>query len=140
MQADPLVSKVSELIRLNKMPSASEIRAGKVGLPQPHRGVISLARANLCGVSRILWRSIFHPVLSVWKPPMRPGRKRLFIPHRDGDDIALLFVCRSNSVLHELFMSECTKSIMSLLIDEIGPVRSHALVINFARSYNLFRY
>jgi len=29
MQADPLVSKVSELIRLNKMPSASEIRAGK---------------------------------------------------------------------------------------------------------------
>lgn len=30
MQADPVVSKCSELMRMGKMPSASEIRAGKV--------------------------------------------------------------------------------------------------------------
>ena len=98
MQADPLVSKVSELIRLNKMLSASEIREGKVG---PHPAVISLARAkSALGMCRILWRLIFHLLLCIWKLLMKFRRRRrgLAIDLRPKkDDIALRFVCHSNS-------------------------------------------
>ncbi len=39
MQKDPLVSKASELLRLGLMPSASEIKGGKVGVQRVPAGL-----------------------------------------------------------------------------------------------------
>lgn len=77
MQRDPVVSKASELLRLGLMPSASEIKAGKVRSHVP-----TSPRSHL--TTNVHWRIVLSGLIDDRYPDgRREGEARLIIHWTD---------------------------------------------------------